>query len=221
VESFRAMLQVDGFSWPAGCTRLDRGADSQLSPLTDRLAAGPALGRHVVGFAGANRGDGCTTLLLCLARRLAQRGLKLAIVDADFDHPRLARRLGLTPETGWDAVLTGRASLADVSVESVADAIMLAPLGMRPEPRRSNAAIDPTGVVSLLRKQYDLVLVDLGRCGQADGVPLGPPELASSWIDAALVVHNVRVSPSTELTSAWQRIRTAGIAAIGTVENFA
>jgi Mrp family chromosome partitioning ATPase len=217
--SFRPMLQVDDFSWPAGCARLARGAESQLNGLVELVASGVTLGRHVVGVAGANRGDGCTTLVLCIARRLAGRGLKVAMVDADFEHPRLARRLGLSPETGWDATAARSGALADVSIESIRDAIALVPLCDSLDVRRA-AAINPTPAMAVLRKHYDVVLVDLGRCGRSGGVPLGPPELASSWIDAAMVVHNVRVVPASELVSAWQRIRAAGIAVLGTVENF-
>ena len=34
--------------------------------------------------------------------RLAERGIKLVLVDADLDRPRIAKRLGVQPQAGWN-----------------------------------------------------------------------------------------------------------------------
>ena len=88
---FQPSFQVDSFAWPSGCTRLTMMAADQVDRMADALTRRLEQGQQVVALGGSQRGDGCTTLLLSVARRLAERGLNVAIVDADFENPLLAR----------------------------------------------------------------------------------------------------------------------------------
>jgi hypothetical protein len=116
-RGFEPLLQVDGFVWPSGCTRLSTSSGGQIDQLADALTGGLDRGQRVLAVSACHRADGCTTLLLCVAQSLARRGLKIALVDADTDNPLLAQRLGLVPEAGWEAVLAGRLPLGEVTIE--------------------------------------------------------------------------------------------------------
>jgi Mrp family chromosome partitioning ATPase len=211
-EVFRPAFQVEQFAWSAGATRLGRAAGIQLDRLADGLADGPAEGRRVAALAGCRRGEGCTTLLLCGARRLAERGLKVIMVDADFDAPALARRLGLLPETGWEDVLAGRLPVGEAVIESHADGLAVLPLR---GPLAADAGALPTArTFATLRKHYDLVLVDLGQLD-----PLAQ-SVARQGIDAVVLVHHVRLTPPEELAGMGGRLAASGIWQAGVAENF-
>ena len=217
-EPFRPSFQVDGFAWPSGCTRLSTAAEDQLDHLADGLTAGLSEGRKVVGLGSCRQGEGCTTLLLCAARRLAERGLTVAMVDADFDHPELAGRLGLLPESGWEEVLAGRLPLAEAVVESVQDRIVLLPW-LGPVSSEGCPTADPAArgaTLNALREHYDLVLIDLGA------FDAGSPAVRvdGRWIDAVVLVHDVRSTPQAELNRARARLEAAGIDALSVAENF-
>ena len=77
-------------------------AAEELDRLADALLAAGRQGQKVLAIGGCRRGEGATTLLLCAVRRLAERGIKPVLVDADLGRPRLAKRLGVQPQFGWD-----------------------------------------------------------------------------------------------------------------------
>jgi Mrp family chromosome partitioning ATPase len=211
-EVFRPAFQVEQFAWSAGATRLGRAAGIQLDRLADGLAGGLADGRRVAALAGCRRGEGCTTLLLCAARRLAERGMKVMMVDADFDTPALGRRLGLLPETGWEDVLAGHLPVGEAVIESHADGLAVLPLR---GPLAANVNALPTGqTFATLRKHYDLVLVDLGQLDSA------AEAVAKQGIDAVTLVRNVRLTPPEEAAGMGSRLAAAGIWEAGVAENF-
>ena len=88
---FKPAWQVDRFTWPRVCRRLMARAAEEFDRLADALLAANARGQKVLAMAGCCRGEGATTLLLCAARRLAERGVKLVLVDADLE-PASARQ---------------------------------------------------------------------------------------------------------------------------------
>lgn len=215
-------FQVDSFAWPSGCTRLGMIAGVQVDRLAGALTAGLTRDQKVLAFSGCRRGEGCTTLLLCVARQLADSQLRIAVVDADLNNPMLARRLGLLPEVGWEEVLAGRMPVAEVIIESIQDRLSLVPLcgsvpggdypiGTDPEPTTS---------LELLREHYDLVLVDLGEFGDSAAVASGPLQAVINWIDAAVLVRDVRSTPEVELDETRRLIEAAGIVETGITENF-
>ncbi len=211
-EVFRPAFQVEQFAWSAGATRLGRAAGIQLDRLADGMAGGLAEGHRVAALAACRRGEGCTTLLLCAARRLAERGLKVIMVDADFDTPALVRRLGLLPETGWEDVLAGRLPVGEAVIESHADGLAVLPLR---GPLATAVDALPTGrTFATLRKHYDLVLVDLG---QLDPIA---QSVARKGIEAVVLVRNVRLTPSEELAGIGDRLAASGLWEAGVAENF-
>jgi len=215
-------FQVDSFAWPSGCTRLRMVAGDQIDRLADALVAGLRQGQRVVAMSGCRRGDGCTTLLLCVARRLAERGMKIVLVDADFDNPLLARRLGLLPEAGWEEVVAARLPVEEVIIESVQDRLAVLPLcGSLPgQGHPAGNSPDPVTGLDSLREHYDLVLVDWGELGDGAGSGNGSSHALVDWIDAVVLVHNVRSTPQQELDRIRRRAQAAGLVEAGITENF-
>jgi ATP-binding protein involved in chromosome partitioning len=64
-----------------------------------RIAEGLAGVRHLVAIGSGKGGVGKSTLTLCLAEALRARGLRIAILDADFNGPSQARMSGVQNAT--------------------------------------------------------------------------------------------------------------------------
>jgi len=218
---FRPLLEVDAYLWPKTIHNLAVAAAEGLEELCGSVLDGTQRNQKVIGWQGCRRGDGCSTLLLAVARRLAEQGLKVAVVDADIAHPRLARRLGLSPSVGWEEAAAGRVPLAEVVVESLRDGVVLVPWCGPTEITEPSAEgpFDPAPVLEPLRRTYDLVLVDLGPHGQEDG---DAATLASlrACLDRVLVVHHVGEVQAKELTRVCRRLTKSGKARLAIVENF-
>jgi len=217
---FRPLLEVDGFKWPSAVSRLVDAVDEPLEQLLTNLVTRSIRGQKAIAWQGCRRRDGCTTLMLAAARRLAERGVKVILVDAEVRQPRLARQLGLMPTVGWEEVLAGRLPLAEAVVESLEDQVALLPWCTSGKSDLEPAIPgDPAASIETLGSHYDLVLVDLGRARESER---NPPLFRSDrpWIDAAILVHHVRKTPQSEVNHAKARLRRAGIAEVAVVENF-
>ena len=174
-REFKPAWEVDHFTWPRLCRRLIARAAEELDRLADALLAASNQGQKVLAIGGCRRGEGATTLLLCAARRLAERGIKPVLVDADLGRPRLAKRLGVQPQIGWDETTEEEGRRVDQAiVEATANNVALLP-AREPPDEGSRPAGDPSRLAAcleILRNHYDLVLVDLGPledAGLTDG----------------------------------------------------
>ncbi len=222
-REFKPAWQVDHFIWPKVCRRLIARAAEELDRLADALLAASAQGQKVLAIGGCHRGEGATTLLLCAARRLAERGIKPVLVDADLGRPRLAPRLGVQPQFGWDETADEEGRLLDQAiVEATANNVALLP-AREPPADSGRPAGDPSRLpacLEILRNHYDMVLVDLGPledAGLADGVS---SQTAARMIDAVVLVHNPRITSEEKRTAFEMQLAAAGIAIAGIVENF-
>jgi Mrp family chromosome partitioning ATPase len=221
-ESMRPAFQTDSFAWPEVCRLLGSTALEAVDRVADALRSGISEGRKMIGLASNRRGEGCTTLLLCVARRLSQRGLSVVMVDADLAQPDLAARLDLVPEADWQDVAAGRLPLTEVLIESVEDRLVLLPLN-RPAADRGRPAgfrLGDLAGLPALRKHYDLVLADLGPLGDAARTDELAAAAAVGAIDALVLVHNVGLTPREELSRLSDRLASAGAVQVGIAQNF-
>jgi len=220
--ALRPAWQVDEFAWPRACRRLIARAAEELDRLADALVAISARGQKVLALGGWYRGEGATTLLLCAARRLVERGIKPVLVDADVRRPRLAKRLGVQPQCGWAEVAPEGASLEQAIFESTANNIAVLPL-REPSAEPDPPAADYTrlsGCIELLRDHYDMVLVDLGPLENIDVRDGLSPGGSLRGIDAVVLVRDHRTTSPERLGEIQRQLAEAGIALAGIIENF-
>jgi len=225
-----AAFEVDHFSWPDLCDTLLEKRSGDFDQLVGQLVTESALGRKVVAITGSRRGEGRTTLALALARRLAATAVKVVLVDADFEVPQLAARLGTTVQSGWENVLADGLPVWDGLVESLNDRLALLPLAPRP----TNTAGHPIAAefvtkhsdairqhLDALRKEFDVVLVDAGavKAARPDAKPRGPLALAGS-LDAAITVSDARTAVPGRIADLHRRLLEANIIPLGIAENF-
>jgi Mrp family chromosome partitioning ATPase len=229
-EPPRAAFEVDRFTWPDVCDALLEKQAGEFDQLIGQLVTESALGRKIVAITGSRRGDGRTTLALLLARRLAATAVKVVVVDADFEVPQLAARLGMTIQSGWENVLTDGLPVWEGLVESLADRVALLPLA----PRLASNVGQPTATefvarhaeairqhLDALRKHFDVVLVDAGaiKAVRPDAKPRGPLALAGC-LDAAITVSDVRTTAPDRIADLQRRLLEARIVPLGIAENF-
>jgi Mrp family chromosome partitioning ATPase len=220
-EAFQPLLQVDSFARPDICRRLEVTAGVELQRLAEWLLERRRGGRCVVAVAARRRGEGATTVLLAVAARLAALGARVAMVDGDLGQPQLARRLGLLPAAGWEAVLTGRLPLAEVAVESAENRATLVPtreaFGGAGVPLGHEAAMSET--LRALAAACDVVLVDVGPLEDSAVVEGVLGRGMAPQLDGVVLVRNVRSTDARQVAEVEAALRSAGIAPLGMVEN--
>jgi Mrp family chromosome partitioning ATPase len=229
-ETSRAAFDVDHFAWPEVCNALLEKRASDFARLAGQLVTESALGRKVVAITGSRRGDGRTTLALTLARRLATSAVKIVLVDADFEAPQLAARLGLTVQSGWEKVLNDGLPVWEGLIESLKDRLSLLPLAPRPlsgagQPLAADFVARNVAIIrqhlETLRKYFDVVLVDAGaiKSARSDAKLRGPLALAGS-LDAAILVSDARMAAPGRVADLQRRLSEARITPLGIAENF-
>ncbi|MBI3861010.1 MAG: hypothetical protein HY290_03860 [Planctomycetia bacterium] len=208
------------FSWPTIVGRLLASpAADELRELADRLLE---LATHCdlrcVAFGGPGRRAGRTSLLVTLAWVLAEeKASRVAIVDAQFNHPGLAAMLAY--QSGPQAKAPRRDGGSD-PVESLADLsenLVLAPLIERVPAE----TIDREGIgawqalLRSLRGDHDIVLVDAGSWEQ----DAPPPILECRAIDAFVCVARTGESSTSPIIGEHD-LEQLGIDWLGEVETF-
>jgi Mrp family chromosome partitioning ATPase len=212
--SLRAGYEVDAFRWPEVVNGLSGRATTALSTLIDELVDASSAGRGAIMFAGERRGAGTTTLAIYAARRMAELGLSVALVDADFAKPMLARSLGVAVEYGWDDAIQSQADFAAAMIASLEDGVSILPARQASMNNTGARAARIAEDLATLRKHFALVLLD--------GGPLA--EVAEPWlnhapedtIDCGIVVRDVRLDAARRGPSKPH----PSYPAIGVVENF-
>ncbi|MDZ7619808.1 MAG: hypothetical protein U1E05_22650 [Patescibacteria group bacterium] len=212
--SFRPVLQVERIALSPTGERLRRLALSELDRLGDLLMAMVGKGRRVVAFASDRRGQGTTTLLSCVALRLAERRKRVVVADANFGNPQLATEFGLLPECGWERMLEEPIALEELVIESIEQSIALLPLcGVLDAGCADD--FEPFGkAVATLREHYDLVLADLGVPANA---VFGK---AARVFDTALLVRDVRRAQPDRVSDLHRTLIRAGVNVAGVIESF-
>jgi Mrp family chromosome partitioning ATPase len=220
-DRLQPALEVDHFLWPAQCAALNEAAALALDGFATRLIEGAHCGQRRVALVGAAPGVGTTTVALCLARLAQAKESWWGLVDGDFAHASLARQLGIAQAGGWQAVLTGREKLADVSIASLDDRLILVPLSAEKlDSRDLSGNFRAPVLFSMLADATDLVLVDGGT---AQGQQLGhlTALVRAARIDAVYVVYDERSTSPDALAACAERLGAAGVVVAGAIANFA
>lgn len=141
-----------------------RSAD-QLAALTDELAAAPAGHVTVLMQAEPDSAPSIELAALDVAKRIAEKGREVLLIDADFVNRRLTNLLGLRTRKGLREVLSAAAKVSEVCQFNETEKICVMPAGRARlhEPDRLSrammAALDGT-------RRFECVIIDAGLLGE-------------------------------------------------------
>lgn len=216
-SGFTPGLQVEQFDWTKLCNALDSRAGDELGRLAAEIGVLTARGK-AIGVCAARRGEGATTISLCLARRLARAGKRTIAIDFDLARAELGQMLGLALDSGWETVLDGHGALEEAAIESVVDRFSV--LALADVPAHGAAALGRLcQSLGRLLAQHDAVLVNLAPlCDPRLIDALADPRMASR-LGTLLVVYDARHSHAL-LDQLWRKAAAAGPYEIVLAENF-
>jgi Mrp family chromosome partitioning ATPase len=209
-------FEVERFDWPQAVTSLLKNS-SQLGALVSELLPD---GRGTLIVSGCRRGEGRTSVALLVARYLARRGVRVAVVDADIQQPQLASRLGMLVEAGWETGLIGELPPGEALIESLRDRLTLVPL-KRPV---SESELSDTGrclneLIKRLQTQFEVLCVDAGPLVEA-GETSHQTLFGQTQIDAAIVVRDIRHCRLEQTQAVGRKLAQLGVGRWAVVENF-
>ena len=145
----------------------------RTSLLLSNLGAPP----KVVMVTSARPQEGKTTTSINTAIVLAQKGVRVLLVDADLRRPSVHKTLGMGPRSGLSNVLTGTATLQQtVTTSPVLPNLFILPAGSPPpNPAELLASSNMRDLLIELREQYDHIVIDTPpTLSVTDAVVLSP-----------------------------------------------
>jgi len=145
----------------------------RTSLLLSNLGAPP----KVIMVTSALPQEGKTTTSINCAVVLAQKGVRVLLIDADLRRPSIHKTLGLGPRSGLSNVLTGSATLQQAITRApVLPNLSVLPAGTPPpNPAELLASTNMRDVLLELREQYDHIVIDTPpTLSVTDAVVLSP-----------------------------------------------
>ena len=211
--------EVNDFYWPEMIQSLNESQAAAAQAMANAVTNILSATEQRLGITGSGRGPGTTTISMYLARALAQRNKKVLLVDADLSKPDLTCQLGLPDDVNWLNAVKGTGLIADTIVRSNETGICLMPVQkLATRVAWPRFLFDCLGeLVDEIRFEFDYVLVDLGPASQIVR-ELSRPHLL---VDAAMLVHNVRVPDRSTLARNQQELNAFGMKRLVVAENFA
>jgi polysaccharide biosynthesis transport protein len=130
----------------------------RTSLLLSNLGAPP----KIIMVTSALPQEGKTTTSINTAVVLAQKGVRVLLIDADLRRPSIHKTLGMGPHSGLSNVLTGSITLEQaISSTAILPNLFVLPAGTPPpNPAELLASSNMREVLSELQLQYDHIVID-------------------------------------------------------------
>lgn len=171
----------------------------------------------VITITSAGNHEGKSTTACNLAVVLAQRGSKVALIDADLRQPSVAEYLELPSEVGLTEVLTGAAALEEALLQWSELPLMVLPAGNIPaNPADTLDSINMQELVLELRSKFDYVILDTPAT-----VAVTDAALLSRMSDGVVMVARYGRTTTDSLGRAARSLEPVHGNLIGTVLTFA
>jgi polysaccharide biosynthesis transport protein len=160
-------------------------------------------------------GEGKSTVAANLALVMAQKGLRVMLVDADMRSPRQHRIFELPNTVGLSSVIVGQSSIEDaVHIHDDSNLMILTSGPMPPNPAELLESVRARDLVQQLKASCDMVIFDSPPCiTMVDG-----PSLAAQ-VDGAILVVRAGHTPRMAVARACQVLRETGARLLGTILN--
>ena len=194
------------FKWSEQLDSLMQTASNQIRMLTDHLVVQSNQGVKAICFKGVYPGDGCSTLLLCAAKALTQRGYRVLLIDTHHINIDLPKQLNLSEHLN-----------AEHEVLVLDD---LLGLWAWQESKTAEENMEFLAkIVAAHREEYDLILLDDGSVTEC---PLA--EFVEFWeqaeLDGVILVSNTKRPSEIPVSHVAGRRKQHHIHLIGITENY-
>jgi len=218
VEAASAGLEIERLVWPAACHELLASSGPAWDAFCDQLTQGR--NHRCVAITSCHRGEGRTTISLALAKRLAERGSRPVIVEADMDHPCLAPLCGAAPRSGWSEVLSSELPLSDALIHARHDRVSLMPWQGTTRLPQLSTLMRTTTSFAMLREQFDVIVIDAPPMAGQSTIAEFASFAKAIELDALYLIHDARAGQRAALSAACAKLRRAGLPVAGLIENF-
>ena len=159
--------------------------------------------------------EGRTTLAVNLATALGQSGHRVLLIDADLGQPNLAPYVGVPGRPGLADVLSGTATLDDVTQPWEDGKVTVLPAGATPgESREGMPSTRMRALLRTVRASYDYVVLD--------APPLlvdSDAALLSALADGCVLTARYKLSRVDQLAEAMAMLSRVDAAVLGVVLN--
>jgi len=137
-------------------------AESYRALRTSLLLSNLGSPPKVIMMTSALPQEGKTTTSINCAVVLAQKGVKVLLIDADLRRPSIHKTLGMGPCSGLSNVLTGSKTLEEVITRTpILPNLWILPAGTPPpNPAELLASANMLEKLNELREQYDHIVID-------------------------------------------------------------
>ncbi|HTZ82765.1 MAG TPA: polysaccharide biosynthesis tyrosine autokinase [Candidatus Acidoferrales bacterium] len=145
----------------------------RTSLLLSNLGAPP----KIIMVTSALPQEGKTTTSINTAVVLAQKGVRVLLIDADLRRPSIHKTLGMGPHSGLSNVLTGSIKMENaITRTAVLPNLFVLPAGTPPpNPAELLASANMREVLNQLREEYDHIVIDTPpSLSVTDAVVLSP-----------------------------------------------
>jgi Mrp family chromosome partitioning ATPase len=170
-----------------------------------------------IAVAGAQLGDGASTISLALARTAAAAGVRVLLIDTDFAEAGLTKAMGIEPVTGIEAILGGGHKLADLVVEDHMTSVHLLPSAPRESSHGALSLTQLAAIKAMLaaaRVNYDMILIDCQPHG-----PRARTRSMARLADAVLLVASYDTTKRNAMRAFARRMQHYGVVVCGVVFN--
>jgi len=137
-------------------------AESYRALRTSLLLSSSGAPPKIILVTSALPQEGKTTTSINCAIVLAQKGVRVLLIDADLRRPGVHKTLGMGPRSGLSNVLTGSATLQQTITRSpLVPSLFVLPSGTPPpNPAELLASSNMKDALAELRDQYDHIVID-------------------------------------------------------------
>src|SRR5438128_2312008 len=137
-------------------------AESYRALRTSLLLSSSGAPPKIILVTSALPQEGKTTTSINCAIVLAQKGVRVLLIDADLRRPGVHKALGMGPRSGLSNILTGSATLQQAITRSpLLPNLFVLPAGPPPpNPAELLASSDMRDLLAQLRDQYDHIIID-------------------------------------------------------------
>jgi len=152
-------------------------AESYRALRTSLLLSNLGSPPRVIMVTSALPQEGKTTTSINTAVVLAQKGVRVLLIDADLRRPSIHKTLGMGPHSGLSNVLTGSTTLEEaITKTAILPNLYVLPAGTPPpNPAELLASSNMRDVLNQLREEFDHIVVDTPpSLSVTDAVVLSP-----------------------------------------------